>query len=77
MVAITDEQLAQRVKSARPILRAIAFAEGHVTELRAEMREQAAALPGSAAATALTIAQEYEILAKRHKHLADVLRRGY
>jgi hypothetical protein len=73
---VTDEQLTQRAKLATPVLEAIAFAEGHVARLRAEMREQASVLPGMAAALAVTIACEQEILAKRYKRLAEVFRSG-
>lgn len=73
---ITDEQLAQRIALARPVLEAITFAEGHIARLRVEMREQAARLPGMAASLAVTIAFEQEILAKRYKRLGEIFRSG-
>lgn len=73
---ITDEQLAQRIALARPVLEAITFAESHIAALRVEMREQAARLPGMAASLAVTIAFEQEILAKRYKRLGEVFRHG-
>lgn len=43
---ITDEQLAQRSELAGPVLVAITFAESHIADLRVEMRDKAAKLPG-------------------------------
>lgn len=76
MANVTDEQLTERIKLTAPILEAIAFAEGHVARLREEMRAQALYLPGSAAALAVTIAFEQEILAKRYKRLGELFRTG-
>ena len=76
-MALTDEQIIARREAAAPVLRALAFASGEVATLDREMRERAAELPALGAATAETLAAEHEIMARRYRRLANVLRRGY